>query len=753
MDRLLRIPIRWQLIIMVVIVALPAAGMVVYSGVQQRNHAIHNARVDTQRLVDQIASEQRILVAAARPLVVSLSQLPELKNKDSAKLNLILSNILKLNPNFTVLFIADRKGAIWASTLVNPYAKPIMIDDRRYFKNALATGQLSSGEFQVGRISKKPILDFGYPYKDSRGEIAGVVGVGIPLERYGVILQKAKLPAHADMVLIDYKGIILYSATDPAHDIGKLSNPALFKQMAQGPDADTSVAGGVGVDAPHSCYVSYQKVRLDGERLPYMYIRVGIPLESALSQANELMTKDISWFSLVLASALLLAWLVGKRSISDRIAVLEKASQSLARGELRIRVSDLLRGGELGRLGESFDAMAGELASREERLSENQRFLNAIIDTEPECLKMLDSDGRVLMMNPAGLKMVEAETFEQVKMQSIYPLITAEFRDLFMAFTGDVFQGKPGNLLFELVGLKGGHVWLETHAVPFRDDSGKIVSLLGVTRDITSQVLTQMALEEKQRLLNELNVNLEQRIVEAVSDSREKDRMLIQQGRQAAMGEMIGNIAHQWRQPLNTLGLIVQELQMTYGRDDSYKESLGINCHKAMSLINHMSKTIDDFSNYFKPTKEKTLFNVSNAVSQTVALIEPSLKNQNIKVDLSSNDDTTILGYANEYPQVLLNILLNCRDAFEGCQLDSPRVITITVSKENDRSVVTIADNAGGIPEAVLDKIFDPYFTTKGPDKGTGIGLYMAKIIVEKNMGGRLTVRNGLNGAEFRIEI
>jgi PAS domain S-box-containing protein len=754
MDRLLRIPIRWQLIIMVVIVALPAAGIIIYSGVQQRNNAIHNACVDTQRLVDQIASEQRILVAAARPLVVSLSQLPELKNKDSAKLNLILSNILKLNPNFTVLFIADRKGVIWASTLVNPYAKPIMIDDRRYFKNALATGQLSSGEFQVGRISKKRIQDFGYPYKDSHGKIAGVVGVGIPLERYGVILKKAKLPANADMVLIDYKGIILYSASDPVHDIGKLSNPVLFKQMVQGPDADTSVAGGVVGDAPrHSRYVSYQKVRLDGERLPYMYIRVGIPLESALSQANELMAKNISWFSLVLASALLLAWLVGKRSISDRIAVLEKASQSLARGELQIRVSDLIKGGELGRLGESFDAMAGQLASREERLSENQRFLNAIIDTEPECLKMLDSNGRVLMMNPAGLKMVEAETFEQVKMQSIYPFITAEFRDIFMAFTNDVFQGKAGNLLFELVGLRGGHVWLETHAVPFRDDSGKIVSLLGVTRDITDQVVTQLALAEKQRLLNELNVNLEQRIVEAVSDSREKDRMLIQQGRQAAMGEMIGNIAHQWRQPLNTLGLIVQELQMTYGRDESYKESLGINCHKAMSLINHMSKTIDDFSNYFKPTKEKTLFNVSNAISETVALIEPSLKNQNIKVDLRSKDDTTILGYANEYPQVLLNILLNCRDAFEECHLDSPRVITITVSKENDRSVVTIADNAGGIPEAVLDKIFDPYFTTKGPDKGTGIGLYMAKIIVEKNMGGRLTVRNGLNGAEFRIEI
>ena len=739
---------------MVLIVALPAAGIILYSGVQRENSAIGDARADTQKLVDRIASEQRILAASAQQLVVSLSQLPELKNKDAAKVNLILRNLLELNPNFSALFIADRNGVIWASTLKNPYPKPITINDRRYFKDALATGQLSSGEFQVGRITKKPILDFGYPYKDSRAEIAGVVGVGIPLEHYGVILQKAKLPVNADMVLIDYKGLVLYSATDTADHVGKLSNPVLFRKMVQGPDADTSVAGGIVSETPQQPrYVSYQKLRLDGERLPYMYIRVGIPVESALAQANEHNVKNLSLFTLVLASALVLAWLVGKRSIADRIAVLEKASQRLARGELQVRVSELVEGGELGRLGDSFDAMARQLASREERLSENKRFLNAIIDTEPECLKMLDSEGRVLMMNPAGLKMVEAESFAQVEMQSIYPLITAAFRDAFMKFTGEVFRGESGNLQFELVGLKGSHVWLETHAVPFRDDSGKIISLLGVTRDITEQVLTQMALAEKQRLLNELNLSLEQRIADAVLESREKDRILIQQGRQAAMGEMIGNIAHQWRQPLNTLGLIVQELQMTYGHDEFNKETLGINCSKAMSLINHMSRTIDDFSNYFKPTKEKTLFNVNNAVAKTLALIEPSLKSLNIQVELSATDDTNVFGYANEYPQVLLNILLNCRDAFEGSRLEGPRVIKIAVFKENDKSVVTVADNAGGIPEAVLDKIFDPYFTTKGPDKGTGIGLYMAKIIIEKNMGGTLAVRNTADGAEFRVEI
>jgi len=277
--------------------------------------------------------------------------------------------------------------------------------------------------------------------------------------------------------------------------------------------------------------------------------------------------------------------------------------------------------------------------------------------------------------------------------------------------------------------------------------------LLGITRDITDRKVAEKSLAEKRRLLEELNMSLEQRVADAVSELRKKDRMMMLQSRQAAMGEMIGNIAHQWRQPLNTLGLIVQELRMTYGHDEFNKESLEASVKKAMELIMHMSRTIEDFSNYFKPDKEKMLFNVNQAVARTLSLVEPSLKNLSINIEVIEKENTNINGYANEYSQVLLNILLNCRDAFEECNIDRQRVITMAVFKEGGKSVVTVTDNAGGIPEEVMDKIFDPYFTTKGPDKGTGIGLYMAKTIIEKNMEGRLSVRNTADGAEFRIEV
>jgi C4-dicarboxylate-specific signal transduction histidine kinase len=135
-----------------------------------------------------------------------------------------------------------------------------------------------------------------------------------------------------------------------------------------------------------------------------------------------------------------------------------------------------------------------------------------------------------------------------------------------------------------------------------------------------------------------------------------------------------------------------------------------------------------------------------------LSLIEDSFKNDQIKINYTLKNDPVIIGFRNEYAQVLLNILNNARDIFEERNIKDP-IVSIIIFMEGDRAVVTIADNAGGIPEEIMNKIFEPYFTTKGPQQGTGVGLFMSKTIIEKNMGGRLSARNLSNGAEFRIEV
>jgi len=237
-----------------------------------------------------------------------------------------------------------------------------------------------------------------------------------------------------------------------------------------------------------------------------------------------------------------------------------------------------------------------------------------------------------------------------------------------------------------------------------------------------------------------------------MEELREKDRLLLQQSRQAAMGEMIGTIAHQWRQPLNALGLTIQSLGLTYESGNFTREYLDGTIAKSMDIIFHMSQTIDDFRNFFKPDKEKSRFRVDEVIKNTVSLIEANFREYRVKIEVSTDDGMETRGFPREYAQAFLNVLMNARDALLQRGAADPRV-TVRARMEGERSVVTIADNAGGIEADIIDNIFDLYFTTKENELGTGIGLFISKNIIEKNMGGSLTVRNIGEGAEFRIVV
>lgn len=252
--------------------------------------------------------------------------------------------------------------------------------------------------------------------------------------------------------------------------------------------------------------------------------------------------------------------------------------------------------------------------------------------------------------------------------------------------------------------------------------------------------------------LNELNNTLNKRVDDGLAHLRQMDAIMLSQSRLAGMGEMIHCISHQWRQPLNILGIHLQRLGLSYGKREFSKEYLDKIIHKSINLIYHMSQTINDFSGFFKLDKEKIHFDVGESVRATVALIHASLEANNIALNTLKSPLSPTMGYPHEYAQVLLIILQNSQDALLEHRVKQP-LITVSSFMVNDTSVVTITDNAGGIPEQNMEHIFEPYFTTKAPDKGTGIGLFMAKTIIEKNMQGRLTVCNIIGGAEFRIEV
>jgi signal transduction histidine kinase len=267
--------------------------------------------------------------------------------------------------------------------------------------------------------------------------------------------------------------------------------------------------------------------------------------------------------------------------------------------------------------------------------------------------------------------------------------------------------------------------------------------------EIAERQIVQEALSGKQHLLENLNRTLEERIEAAVNELRQKDQALIQQNRLAAMGEMINNIAHQWRQPLNLISLIVQGLPESKNLS---QEELDQDVERIMGVILHMSQTIDDFRYFFRQDKEKSRFTANQAVAKAVEFISPSMLDKGIDISFTEQPEVAVFGYSNEYAQVLLNILSNAKDVLVERNVAEPR-IDICISWVDNRSVVTITDNGGGISAEVMSRIFDPYFTTKEKTQGTGIGLYMSKIIIEQNMGGSLTAGNVEGGVTFRIEV
>ena len=238
----------------------------------------------------------------------------------------------------------------------------------------------------------------------------------------------------------------------------------------------------------------------------------------------------------------------------------------------------------------------------------------------------------------------------------------------------------------------------------------------------------------------------------AEEELRLRDRMIMQQSRQAALGEMIGNIAHHWRQPLNAVGLIIQEMALLSESGGLTTDHVKQSVDSSMRIIFSLSQTLNNFRNFYAPDKEKSKFNLNRVVAETVSFIEGSFKDERIEIKVESADDLLVEGFPNEFSQVLLNILFNARDALSERPNGSARIMLRTFA-EKGKGVVTITDNGGGIKQDVMERIFEPYFTTKDNGKATGLGLFMAKTVIEKNMGGRLTARNVEGGAEFRIEV
>ncbi|MFW5892179.1 MAG: PAS domain S-box protein [Bacteroidota bacterium] len=313
-------------------------------------------------------------------------------------------------------------------------------------------------------------------------------------------------------------------------------------------------------------------------------------------------------------------------------------------------------------------------------------------------------------------------------------------------------------LTLRLIRKDGKVIWSEHSNAPVYDQKGRLIAIEGIARDISSQMkdqhqltLLNKELTDKKIALEKLNNSLKMKVKKEVEKNRKLDHLMALQARQSAMGEMIGNIAHQWRQPLNLLSLAIYDLDDAFRFGELDKEYMKRSMEEINSIIQKMSKTIDDFRNYFQPQKKKTYFHLHDIIKMALLFLSSELEENSVKLQRDVPVDIVIYGYTAQLEQVITSILKNALDAMRNLDEEN-RIIKIKAKTENNGNcVLAISNNGKPIRKEYLTKLFDPYFTTKPEGTGMGLGLYVAKVIMEKNMNGKIQCHNIKEGVKFNL--
>jgi PAS domain S-box-containing protein len=355
----------------------------------------------------------------------------------------------------------------------------------------------------------------------------------------------------------------------------------------------------------------------------------------------------------------------------------------------------------------------------EERLASSERFLQAIIDTEPECIKMLDIDSNLLMINQAGLEMIEADSFEQVKGHCMCPLITDPYKEAFISLTRKVFQGISAILEFEAIGLKGRHIWLETHAVPFCNEPGKIIALLGITRDITERKQAQDELLRAKAAAETANI---------------------------AKSQFLSIMSHEIRTPMNGILGMVQLLQKT-GLTQEQRKFTEIAMESGSKLVNLLNDILD-LAKIEAGMMELEIadFDLQSMIDDIINILSPQAQEKGVFLNSSLDAEVppVLKGDVGRLRQILINLIGN------AIKFTPTGSVSLQIQKESEDASSTtlrflIIDSGIGIAVSNLEHIFEPFTQANGTTTrkygGSGLGLSICTRLAAL-MGGNIGVES-----------
>jgi PAS domain S-box-containing protein len=764
--------IRYQLTCLVVACVLPVwlvAGYLVWHAYTVKLDEVNNSVLTTARSMTMIVDRELTSVQASLQALATSSSF---RKGDLEDIHRQVMELLKSYPGADII-VADASG----QQLVNsfrPFGAPLpKRNNPAMVQKIFASGKPQVSNLFFGAVTRRPLVGIDVPvFRD--GKVVYDLSMTFSSERMAAILLNRNLPEGWYSTILDNERVIVTRSKDSGKYTGKQVNARLSQAMSAAAEGVLENSNIAGVPV----FVGFSQSSASG-----WAVAVGVPKDVVLNDIYRWMAWAIGSATTISLVGILLAL-----GIAGRIA---RAIRSLVSPALAIGRGESVTGIGSQAVKETFEvakalAQASELLQRQtetmreqqQSLQQNEKKYRIVADNTYDWEFWISPEHRFVYSSPTSKRITGYEAADFLADPELLErIIHPEDRDLFKAYLNHVEQHVGVHETeFRMIRRDGAVRWVAHLSRPIYGDDGDYLGLRGNHRDITEQKrveaellqseeryrnanqrlkaevdereAAQADLAGKQQQLEEINRSLGENISKAVSEIRQKDQVMIAQSRQAAMGEMIGNIAHQWRQPLNALGLLLANIKDAYDFNELDSDYLNSAVADGNRLVQKMSVTINDFRNFFNPGKEQVVFSARQQISEAIALVAASFKNDNIRIHLEASPDLRLFGFPNEYSQVLLNLLSNARDAMKASGAVSG-LIRINLAERDGQGCVTVTDSGGGIRAESLDRIFEPYFSTK--ERGTGIGLYMSKMIIERNMQGSIAARNVEGGAEFTI--
>lgn len=482
---------------LILILALPSLGLILYSGINRQKYEIEKAKANALNVVYDIAFQQEHIVENTRVFLMTLAKLPEVQNRNADKCDKLFGTLLKEQPLYATIFAVTADGIIFSSAL--PFKSQSIIH-QKFYKDTIATRAFTIGEFGIGSISKRPVLSFAYPVLNTKNKIKAIIAVTLDLARYSKVFSLSQLPKDSQLILTDQQGMIIYHHPGYKEYIGKPDFPGIVKQMENQKDSGTFIAS--DADKIKRLY-AYKKLRLQGSKLPYLNIRVGIPEETALAGARQILFHNLISFSAISIIALFFFWFVGDKLITRKVARLAHTAKRIGRGNLNARTDLEHRGGELAQLAKAFDEMAEELQNRGNKLRLSEEKYRSIFENAVEGIFQATPDGRFLSANPALAEMFGFQSSQEL-MEVVTDIgkqlyVNPEDRKILKKLYEE--QGKVSRFETRQYRKDGSILWVSLNARVVRDKDGKIVCYEGTIEDIAERKEAEESLQtEKEKL-------------------------------------------------------------------------------------------------------------------------------------------------------------------------------------------------------------------------------------------------------------